>query len=419
LEVETDKTVLEIESFAAGVVTELCFQVNDEVRAGDVLAIIGEAPAQPTANIQSSAAVAQPPVEVTVEAASTEPATVPAPLPVVTSGTQTLIDTTVAPTNAAQHPAMPNAKIRAREVKIDLTTVKPANDLFIKVSDVEARHDELVSNSVPVRQPETIEAVATLVDTPSDAQSLVQIFQPAASTLTPSEVTHPGVQEYTVLPLSTMRTRIGARMVASIQQIPSFSATVRVDMTACIALRKRYQDVLGVKISYNDLMAKALAVAAVKYPLLNTRFENGELRLFKHTNVGIAVGVEDGLLVPVVRKVDTLGLSEIAAANQTNIANVRAGKLTPDAMGGASVSISNLGMYGIEEFTAIINPPESCIIAVGKIENAPKWTGESWTPVPYMNVTGSFDHRIMDGAYGAQILAHLKSLLEEPILMVV
>ena len=378
LEVETDKALMEIESFAAGVVTELRFRVGDEVRAGDVLAVIGDETDLAETDRGTPVSAAKEPVSVVAETPSVSQANnTVLPLSNQPSPQAMAGEPQAAPSSSSApgSRAMPNAKKLARELGVDLHTITPANNQFIKVSDVEAHH--------------------TKTDTVD------------------------GAQEYTVLPLSNMRAVIGARMLESVQQIPSFSATIRVDMTACSTLRKSYQEVFGIKISYNDVMTKALAVAAKKYPLLNARYENDEIRVFRHTNIGVAVEVEGGLLVPVVRNVDTLGLGEIAAANRANIESARAGKLLPGSIGGGSVTISNLGMYDISQFTAIINPPESCIFALGKIEDTPTWTGESWKPVPVMTITASFDHRIMDGAYGAQLLTLVKKVVEQPELMLV
>ena len=378
LEVETDKALMEIESFAAGVVTELRFRVGDEVRARDVLAVIGDETDLAETERGTPVSAAKAPVSVVVETPSVSHANnTVLPLSNQPSPQAMAGEPKAAPSSSSApgSRAMPNAKKLARELGVDLHTITPANNQFIKVSDVAAHHQK------------------------TDAAG--------------------GALEYTVLPLSNMRTVIGARMLESVQQIPSFSAMIRVDMTACSALRKSYQEVFGIKLSYNDVMAKALAVAAKKCPLLNARYENDEIRVFRHTNIGVAVEVEGGLLVPVVRNVDTLGLGEIAAANRANIESARAGKLLPGSIGGGSVTISNLGMYDISQFTAIINPPESCIFALGKIEDTPHWTGEAWKPVPVMTITASFDHRIMDGAYGAQLLTLVKKLVEQPELMLV
>ena len=173
----------------------------------------------------------------------------------------------------------------------------------------------------------------------------------------------------------------------------------------------------GVKLSYNDIMAKAIAVASRKFPLVNARYEDGEVRIYRHTNIGLAVALEGALVVPVVREIDEKGLEQIAGEYKQQIKKAREGKLAPADMGCGSITISNLGMYDVDQFIAIVNPPESCILAVGSIRVEPVWGGNDFRPVHRMSVTGSFDHRIIDGAYGAQFLQELKALMEAPALM--
>ena len=184
-----------------------------------------------------------------------------------------------------------------------------------------------------------------------------------------------------------------------------------------MALRSVYKDKKNVKLSYNDILAKAVAVAARKYPLINARYEEGQVRVYKHTNIGLAVGLDGALVVPVVKNIDGKGLEEIAVGYMAQITKAREGALTPADMGCGSITISNLGMYNINQFIAIVNPPESGILAVGSIKVEPDWNGKEFVPVHKMNITGSFDHRIIDGAYGAQFLQELKLLLENPTLM--
>ena len=214
-----------------------------------------------------------------------------------------------------------------------------------------------------------------------------------------------------------MRLVIGKRMKESLSGIPCWQCTTSIKMDACMALRDTYKDKKGVKLSYNDIMAKAIAVASRKFPLVNARYENGEVRVYKHTNVGLAVALDGALVVPVVKSIDAKGLTEIAGDYKAQIAKARENKLLPDDMGCGSITISNLGMYDVEQFIAIDNPPESCILAVGSIKVKPEWDGEKFVPANMMTVTGSFDHRIIDGAYGAQFLQELKTLMEAPALM--
>ena len=272
---------------------------------------------------------------------------------------------------------MPNAKRMAKERGVDIRDVTAANGQFITRRDVE----------------DYVPAVAA----PAEAA--------------------PVEAEYEVLPMSRMRQIIGKRMKESLSEIPCWQCTTVIKMDACMALRDTYKEKKGVKLSYNDMMAKAIAVASRKFPLVNARYENGEVRVYRHTNVGLAVALDGALVVPVVRNIDGKGLAEIATDYKAQIAKARDGKLLPDDMGCGSITISNLGMYDVEQFIAIDNPPESCILAVGSIKVKPEWDGEKFVPANMMAVTGSFDHRIIDGAYGAQFLQELKTLMEDPALM--
>ena len=159
--------------------------------------------------------------------------------------------------------------------------------------------------------------------------------------------------------------------------------------------------------------------ASRKFKLVNARYENNEVRIYRHTNVGLAVGLESALVVPVVKGIDERGLEDISGAFKALVKKARDNKLSPADMGCGSITISNLGMYDVDSFTAIVNPPESAILAVGSIKVQPQWDGKEFVPVPMMNITGSFDHRIIDGAYGAQFLQELKLLLENPVLMLI
>jgi len=284
-----------------------------------------------------------------------------------------------APAARFDFPAMPGAKVLAREMGIDIGLVNASNGVFVKRADVLS-------------------------------------YQPAVAPVAEVAVAV-AEKEYEVIPQTRMRTVIGKRMQESWQNIPPWQCTTSIDMTACIALRDAYLAKRGVKLSYNDIMAKAIAVASRKFPLVNARYENDEVRLYKHTNVGLAVGLDGALVVPVVRDIDVKGLEEIAGDYKALVKKARDGKLAPSEMGCGSITISNLGMYDVDHFIAIVNPPESGILAVGSIKTQPVWDGTAFQPVPMMTVTSSFDHRIIDGAYGAQFLQELKTLMENPALM--
>lgn len=366
LEAETDKAVLPVESYANGTVLAILVSEGDQVTAGSVLMAVGK-PGE-----------AYAPAGETADAA---PAASPAPaapigeqeeyLPIIKG--QSVTPAAPIETGRQDYPAMPNAKLLARERGIDIRQVTAANGQFVTRQDVEK-------------------------------------YVPAA-------VSSAAEAEYEVLPMNRMRQIIGKRMRESLSEIPCWQCTTVIKMDACMALRDTYKEKKGVKLSYNDMMAKAIAVASRKFPLVNARYEGGEVRVYRHTNVGLAVALDGALVVPVVRNIDDKGLAEIAADYKAQIAKARDNKLLPEDMDCGSITISNLGMYDVEQFIAIDNPPESCILAVGSIKIKPEWDGEKFVPANMMAVTGSFDHRIIDGAYGAQFLQELKTLMEDPALM--
>lgn len=373
LEAETDKAILPVESFAAGQVLDVLVQEGDSVAAGTLLAVVGKpedaASYREKMEGDSSAVLPKQP------AAAVRAATVfllqeeYRPIVKGEKSVKTAHDAAVFSAPVSPPPAMPNAKLLAREKHVDLSAVVPSNGQFIKRLDV--------------------------------------LTAAAAGD---------GV-EYEVKPMTRMRSVIGKRMRESLDIIPAWQCTVSINMEACMVLRDACRNQRGIKLSYNDILAKAIAVAAKKYPLVNARYEQDEIRVYHHTNVGLAVALEDALVVPVVQAIDCKSLDEIAAAYRQQIQKAREGKLTPTDMGCGSVTISNLGMYDVKQFTAIVNPPESCILAVGSIQVVPVWDGTAFQPVHEMAVTGSFDHRMIDGAYGAQFLREVKALMETPALM--
>jgi pyruvate dehydrogenase E2 component (dihydrolipoamide acetyltransferase) len=275
------------------------------------------------------------------------------------------------PAEAECFPAMPNSKRLAKELGVNLGTVKPANGMYITRQDV----------------------LAAAKDRPHDALG------------------------YTVMPMGRMRKAIARRMLESVSTIPSFQVTISVDARQLLDLKKQLEVLRQTKVSYNDIITKALSVVAKDFPLINARYEHDEIRVYEHTNVGLAVAIEDGLIVPVIRNVDMLSIQDIAKTSRALIEKARKGALLADEMGSGSVTISNLGMYGVDHFTAIVNPPESAIFAIGSIEMKPVWDGSGFKPVEMMTITGSFDHRIIDGAYAARLLNALQTLLEHPVMM--
>lgn len=243
----------------------------------------------------------------------------------------------------------------------------------------------------------------------------------AAPAPAPARVRAEGA-EYEDVPVSQMRKTIAKRLVTSIGPIPTFYLTVEVDMTRMIDARERINDRLadkGMKASINDYVIKAVAAALARHPEVNASWQENAIRRHNRVHIGVAVAVEDGLITPVVRDADVKGISQISAEVRELAGRAREKKLKPEEYTGATFSISNLGMFGIDEFTAIINPPEAAILAIGRVEE--KVVAENGVPVvqPRMRMTMSCDHRVIDGATGAKFLQTLRRFLEEPVTILV
>jgi pyruvate dehydrogenase E2 component (dihydrolipoamide acetyltransferase) len=226
-----------------------------------------------------------------------------------------------------------------------------------------------------------------------------------------------GVESYTEEAVSQMRKTIAKRLAESKFTAPHFYLTMEIDMDVAIKVREAINTHTDVKISFNDLVVKAVASSIRKHPKVNSSWLGDKIRYNKHIHIGVAVAVEDGLLVPVVRFADGKTLSQIGAEVRNFSAKAKDKKLQPSDWEGNTFTISNLGMFGIEEFTAIINPPDACILAVGAIKQTPVVKNGQVVPGNIMKVTLSCDHRVVDGALGSAFLQTLKRNLENPVLM--
>jgi pyruvate dehydrogenase E2 component (dihydrolipoamide acetyltransferase) len=239
---------------------------------------------------------------------------------------------------------------------------------------------------------------------------------PAFAPLRPA-VERPEVEE---VPVSQMRKTIARRLVTSIGPVPTFYLTIEVDMTQTMATRERLNARLGQgaqKASVNDFVVKAVAEALRRHPEVNASWGDNVIRRYGRVHVGVAVAVEDGLITPVVKDADRKGILQIGAEVRELAGRAREKKLQPDEYTGSTFSISNLGMFGIAEFTAIINPPEAGIIAVGAVEEKPVVVGGEVKVQPRMRMTMSCDHRVVDGATGARFLQTVRAFMEDPAAM--
>ncbi|MBN8664542.1 MAG: pyruvate dehydrogenase complex dihydrolipoamide acetyltransferase [Chitinophagales bacterium] len=383
-EIETDKATMELESYKDGVLLYQGARPGEKIQVNDLLCIIGKAGMDITAIVAaaksggSAAPAATPaPSAAPASAPAAAPAPAPAAAPVVV--------------NDGRIFASPLAKKLAAEKGIDLRYVKGTGD-----------HGRIVRSDIEQYTPAAAPATATA---------------PAVSAA--PVVTAVGQVSFEDVPVSQMRKTIARRLSESLFTAPHFYLTMTIDMDACVAARTRINETSKTKISFNDMVLKATAVALKQHPKVNSSWLGDTIRINHHVNIGVAVAVDEGLLVPVVRFADSLSLSQIATQVKDYAQRTKDKKLQPADWEGSTFTISNLGMFGIDQFTAIINPPDACILAVGGIAQVPVVKNGAVVPGNIMKVTLSCDHRVVDGATGAAFLQTLKSLLEEPLRMLV
>lgn len=382
-DIETDKATMELESYKDGILLYQGAKAGEKILVNDLLCIIGAA----DTNVDAIVAAVKNGATAAAAPAASAPAASPAP----TTAPAAAAPTVQAVVNEGRIFASPLARKMAEERGIDLKYVKGTGD-----NGRITKFD--IDGYVP--------AAASATQAVSAAAPAVQT---AAS----------GVVSFEDQPVSQMRKTIARRLSESLFTAPHFYITMTIDMDAAVAARAKINEVAPVKISFNDMVVKATALSLKQHPKINSSWLGDSIRTNHHVNIGIAVAVDEGLLVPVVRFADTKTLSEIGVAVKGFAQKAKDKKLQPADWEGSTFTISNLGMFGVDEFTAIINPPDACILAVGGIAQVPVVKNGQVVPGNVMKVTLSCDHRVVDGAAGAAFLQTLKSLLEEPLRMLV
>ncbi|MBK7129816.1 MAG: pyruvate dehydrogenase complex dihydrolipoamide acetyltransferase [Crocinitomicaceae bacterium] len=385
-EIETDKATMEFESFYDGVLLHIGVEKGKAAPVNSVLAIIGKA-GEDFAALLASAGESEP------IAASTKPD----PSPVKTETlTQTVPVTVTQPVVVSQPVstiqsgngrifASPLAKKIAEEKGIDLAQVNGSGE-----------NNRITKKDIENYKPQA-----------GGHKSIQPIY--AAAT---------GTESFTEEPVSQMRKVIAQRLSESKFSAPHFYLTMEIDMDNAIAARKQINND-QVKISFNDMVIKAVAMALRQNPKVNSSWLGDRIRYNNHIHIGVAVAVPDGLLVPVVRFADSKGLAQIGDEVRVFAQKAKDKKLQPQDWEGNTFTISNLGMFGIEEFTAIVNPPDSCILAIGGIKQTPVVKNGQVVAGNVMKVTLSCDHRVVDGATGSAFLQTFKEYLESPVKMLV
>ncbi len=389
-EIETDKATMEFESFTDGVLLHIGVETGKAAPVDSVLAVLG------TAGEDISALLAEAAAESSKAPASEEKK--PEEKAEVKPATEEKAE--VAPTATAPVPAPSKSVAAAAPVARSMPTTGriTASPLARRLADEKGIELARVSGSGP-------EGRIIKRD--------IEEFTGGTGSYTV-----PQVESFEEVPVSQMRKTIAKRLAESKYSAPHFYLTMELDMSRAMAVREAINvEVEPEKVSYNDMVIKAVAAALKKHPKVNSSWLGDRIRYNHHVHIGVAVAVEEGLLVPVVRFADGKSLRTIGAEVREFAKKAKDKKLQPTDWEGNTFTISNLGMFGIDEFTAIINPPDACILAIGGIQEKPVVRNGQIVPGHAMKVTLSCDHRVVDGVTGAQFLNTFKAYIEEPALM--
>jgi len=400
-EIDTDKATMEMQALANGVLRKILINEGQSAPLGQIIAVIGE-PNEDIASLLSEAPA--PAKQEQKKEAQAKPQEQPPPPPPAQAKAAAAasaqpaaagVDGRQAPQAVASDSARlivsPLAARMAAEAGIDLRSLQgsgPGGRIIKR--DIEAA----------VSQPKAAPSYPRAVE--------------------PGQIPQIGASAYRDEPASQIRQTIAKRLVTSIGPVPHFFLTTEIEMDRAAEMRKGINALdPDLKISINDIIIKVAAAALIQHPEVNASFQEKFVRYYEHADIGVAVAIEDGLITPVVRAADQKSLSQIAAEVRELAERARSKKLKPEEYTGATFSISNLGMFGIDEFTAVINPPEGAILAVGAMNAKPVVRDNEIVIRQMMRVTMSCDHRVIDGATGAKFLQTFKKILENPLYLVV
>ncbi len=402
-EIETDKATMEFEAVDEGTIAKiLVAEGTDEVKVGTVIALIAGEGEDAGAAATAPTAAKEPVAKAGGETGAGQPATeaaAPAPEAVASKGINPVQHSEAAPPPKADPgdrvKASPLARRLAEQRGIDLAGLAGSGPggRIVK-ADVDGAAGK------PAAAPASAPAAA---QAPASA--------PAAPSYAVPEIPHE------IAKLSNMRKTIARRLTESKQNVPHIYLTVDIRLDSLLKLRGELNAALeprGVKLSVNDLMIKALAAALIEVPECNVQFTGSELVTFGRADISVAVSIPNGLITPVITSADSRSLSSIATGMKDLAARARDGKLKPEEYQGGTASLSNMGMYGIKQFEAVINPPQGMIMAIGAGEKRPYVVDDSLQIATVMSATGSFDHRAIDGADGARLMQAFKRLIEAP-----
>ncbi len=415
-EIDTDKATMEMQALGSGVLRKILIQEGQSAPLGQLIAIIGE-PDEDISALANQAAAPQP-AKSSPSAQETTESDMSEPKPATASATTDKVldqgggaatgngrqqSTPSGSASSGRLIVSPLAARMAAESGIDLRSINgsgPGGRIIKR--DVE----ELISHGKP-------ETIAPGGQAPQRHLRAVATgpFQKSATAQ---------ASAYRDEPISEMRRTIARRLVTSLGPVPHFFLTTEIEMDRAAEMRRQINELdPELKISLNDIIIKVAAAALIQHPQVNASFQEKAVRYYEHADIGVAVALEEGLITPIVRAADQKSLSEIAIEVRDLAERARNRKLRPEEFMGATFSLSNLGMFGIEEFTAIINPPEAAILAVGAMSPKPVVRNNEIVVRQTMRATMSCDHRVVDGATGARFLQTFKKILENPLFLVV
>lgn len=417
-EVDTDKATMEMTALNGGTLLKILKQAGETAALGEPIAIIGEKGEDISAilaEIGSQSAGKSAPAKSANGSASAAPTT-----------SDQIVEETAAKTEmprispeTAQIPRFtPEMTYHSRDTQNAAREAVNAGNGRLLVSPIAARM--AAENNLDLKSIKGSGPNGRIIKRDIEAALAAGVaLRTAPAVFTPASIGPIGPAPYHDEPVSKMRQVIASRLAESIGPIPTFYLTAEIETDNLAAARSQINSRLAddQKISVNDFIVKAAAIALMKHPWVNSSFRDGFIRFYEQADIGVAVAIDEGLITPVVRGANRKGLAEISSEIKSLAARARERKLQPEEYTGATFSISNLGMMGIKEFTAIINPPEAAILAVGASQPVPVVRDGQITIRNIMNVTMSCDHRVVDGATGAKFLQTLRELLENPALM--
>jgi pyruvate dehydrogenase E2 component (dihydrolipoamide acetyltransferase) len=412
-EIETDKATMEVEAVDEGTIAKILVpEGTQDVAVNDVIAVMAGDGEDVKAAAGAGAAPAPKPAEAPAPKAAAAPAGAPASKPAAPAAPQAApapAPPAAAKTNGhARIFSSPLARRLARDAGIDLGRINGTGPH----GRIIARDVEEAKSGKGLKAPAAAPGAAPAIAPSMTDKQILSLFEPGS---------------YEIVPHDGMRRTIAQRLTASVQQVPHFYLTIDCEIGKLLTAREQINEVAPkdkekkplYKLSVNDFVIKAMAVALQKIPNCNVSWTEGGMVKHKHSDIGVAVAMPGGLITPIIRKAETKTLSTISSEMKDFAARARARKLKPEEYQGGTTAVSNLGMYGINHFTAVINPPHATILAVGTSEERPVVRGGKIEIAHMMSVTLSCDHRAIDGALGAELIGAFKQLIENPVMMMV